>query len=189
MNASFKWIAIWGMLNVFVLNSSFEGSADDHRHRERARHGWGDDSSKKQSSNQLPPVTNSAYKETCGGCHFPYQPGLLPSASWAQLLASLDDHFGQPLDIDPEALTTLTGYLKGNSADKSANRVSVKIMRSLGGSVPARIKDVPYIREKHHEISSDILNRKSIGSLSNCLACHKTAESGVYKDDFVEIPR
>jgi hypothetical protein len=184
-----KWIALLGLLNLSILGSSYGGFADERHHRERARHGWGDDSSKKQSCKQLPPVTNSTYKETCGGCHFAYQPGLLPSASWAELLGSLDDHFGQPLDIDLEALTTVTGYLKENSADKSSNRLSVKIMKSLGGSVPARIKDVPYILEKHHKISADVLVRKSVGSLSNCLACHKTAESGVYEDDFVEIPR
>jgi hypothetical protein len=62
-------------------------------------------------------------------------------------------------------------------------------MKSLGGKVPTRITDVPYIREHHHEISSDVLSRKPIGSLSNCSACHKTAENGVYDDDFVEIPK
>jgi hypothetical protein len=189
MKISLKWIAVLVMLNLFIPGSMFEGFADDHQHRERARHGWRDDSSKKQSSTQLPPVTNSAYKETCGGCHFAYQPGLLPSGSWAQLLASLDDHFGQSLDIDPRALTTLTVYLKENGADKTSNRLSAKIMKSLGGSAPTRIRDVPYISEKHHEISSNVLSRKSVGSLSNCLACHRTAESGVYEDDFVKIPK
>jgi hypothetical protein len=184
-----KWIAVLGMLNLFIPGHSFEAFAEGYRHRERARHGWRDDSIKKQSSKQLPPVTNLLYKETCGGCHFAYQPELLPSGSWEQLLNSLDDHFGAPLDIGPEALTTLRGYLKESGADKSSNRLSVKIMKSLGGSLPKRIRDVPYIREKHHEISFDVLSRKSIGSLSNCLACHQTAESGVYEDDFVEIPK
>lgn len=189
MKKRFKWIGILTMLSVFILGGLIEISAGEYRHRERARHGRGDDSSKKQGSKQLPPGTNSAYKETCGGCHFAYQPGLLPSASWAQILASPDDHFGQPLDIDPEALKTLTGYLMESGADKSSNRLSVKIMKSIGGSVPTRIRDVPYIRDKHHEISSAIFSKKSIGSFSNCSACHRTAENGVYDDDFVEIPK
>jgi hypothetical protein len=29
----------------------------------------------------LKPVTNQTYEETCGDCHFGYQPELLPSAS------------------------------------------------------------------------------------------------------------
>ena len=28
------------------------------------------------------PVQSAAYQEECGGCHFAYQPGLLPAASW-----------------------------------------------------------------------------------------------------------
>ncbi|MDA3895761.1 MAG: hypothetical protein PF482_06415 [Desulfobacteraceae bacterium] len=38
-------------------------------------------------------------------------------------------------------------------------------------------------------MSSDVLKRKSIGSLSNCSACHTTAESGDYDHDNVEIPK
>jgi hypothetical protein len=189
MKKRLKWIGIWGMLSVFILGGLIEISADEYRHRERKRHSGRDDSAKKIGSKQLQSVTNPTYKETCGGCHFAYQPELLPTASWAKLLSGFDDHFGQTLDIDSETLATLTDYLGVNGADKSSSKRAAKIMRSIGGGVPIRITDVPYIREKHHEISSDILSRKSIGSLSNCSACHKTAENGVYDDDFVEIPK
>ena len=189
MKKRLKWIGIWGMLSVFILGGLIEISADEYRHRERKRHSGRDDSAKKIGSKQLQPVTNPTYKETCGGCHFAYQPELLPTASWAKLLSGFDDHFGQTLNIDSETLATLTDYLGVNGADKSSSKRAAKIMRSIGGGVPIRITDVPYIREKHHEISSDILSRKSIGSLSNCSACHKTVKNGVYDDDFVEIPK
>ena len=189
MNKRLKWIAVLGMLSVFIPGALTEISADEDRHRKKARQSGEDDLGKKHGSNQVQPVSNPSYKETCGGCHFAYQPGLLPSSSWAKLLGSLDDHFGQTLDIDSETLATLTDYLGVNGADKSSSKRAAKIMRSIGGGVPTRITDVPYIREKHHEISSDILSRKSIGSLSNCSACHRTAENGVYDDDFVEIPK
>jgi Dihaem cytochrome c len=189
MKKRLKWIGILGMLSVFILGGLIEISADEYRHRERKRHSGRDDSAKKLGSKQLQPVTNPAYKETCGGCHFAYQPELLPTASWAKLLSGFDDHFGQTLDIDSETLATLTDYLKGNGADKSSSRQAARIMKSLGVGVPIRITDVPYIRDQHHEISSDVFSRKSIGSLSNCSACHRTAENGVYDDDFVEIPK
>ena len=35
------------------------------------------------------------YNEVCGRCHFPYQPGLLPSRSWEQIMMKTDEHFGQ----------------------------------------------------------------------------------------------
>jgi hypothetical protein len=62
-------------------------------------------------------------------------------------------------------------------------------MRSVGNQVPLRITDIQYIKEKHHEISSNVLKRKTIGSLSNCSACHTTAENGIYEDDNVIIPK
>ena len=61
-------------------------------------------------------------------------------------------------------------------------------MRSLGSEVPTRITDVPYIRHKHRGIAPEVFQRKSIGSRSNCIACHTTAEQGIYDDDNVRIP-
>jgi hypothetical protein len=189
MNKRLKWIAVLGMLSVFILGGLIGISADEDRQREKARQTGKDDPGRKHGSSQVQQVTNPAYKETCGGCHFAYQPELLPSASWAKVLSGLDDHFGQTLDVDSETLATLADYLKVNGADKSSSKRATKIMRSLSGDTPIRITDVPYIREQHHEISSDVLSRKPIGSLSNCSACHKTAENGVYDDNFVDIPK
>jgi hypothetical protein len=62
-------------------------------------------------------------------------------------------------------------------------------MRTLGNRTPLRITQIPYIQEKHHEVSPDVLKRKPIGSLSNCSACHTTAEKGIYEDEYVVIPR
>jgi hypothetical protein len=61
-------------------------------------------------------------------------------------------------------------------------------MRCLGGTTPLRITDIPCIRKEHHEITPQAVQRKSVGSLSNCVACHRTAESGVYDDDNVSMP-
>jgi len=57
---------------------------------------------------------------------------------------------------------------------------SEKIMRSLGNQVPMRISDIPYIREKRHELDPAIFKHESVGSLANCTACHITAEKGIY---------
>ncbi len=52
-----------------------------------------------------------------------------------------------------------------------------------------RITDTPYIREKHHEIKPEVFKRESVGSSSNCIACHTTAEEGIYEEDNVKIPK
>jgi len=62
-------------------------------------------------------------------------------------------------------------------------------MQSLGSVVPSRITDIPYIRKKHRKIPPNVIEGKSIGSLSNCSACHTKAEEGVYDDDYVIIPK
>jgi hypothetical protein len=167
---------------------------DDHdddddskgKHRERKRERNRDDEHKESYLRQ---VSNPTYKEECGACHFVYQPELLPSVSWMKILANLDDHFGETVELDDDLRKVISDYLKINSAENSSSKRAVKIMRSVGNQVPLRITDIQYIREKHHEISSDVLKRKTIGSLSNCSACHTTAESGIYDDDNVKIPK
>jgi hypothetical protein len=80
-------------------------------------------------------------------------------------------------------------YLQQNSAEKTQSRISRKILVSIGTGVPTRISEVPYIKEEHYEIKQEVFLRKSIGSRGNCIACHKTAESGNYDDDNVTIPK
>jgi hypothetical protein len=116
---------------------------------------------------------------------------LLPSGSWEKILARLDDHFGEEVDLDLDSKKIIAEYLKANSAEYSSAKRAVKIMRSLRGQTPMRITDVPYIRHKHEDddIPPDAFQRKSVGSFSNCIACHTTAEKGIYDDDFVKIPK
>jgi len=155
---------------------------DDHHHNDRK-------SSEGHKKRYLKPVNNPTYREHCGACHFSYQPELLPSGSWKRILGQLDDHFGESLDLDPETRKVIGSYLETNAADHSVAKRAIKIMRSLGSNTPMRITEIPYIKEKHHEVPLSVLKRQSIGSLSNCTACHKRAEEGIYDDDFVVIPK
>ena len=155
-----------------------------HRKRNREKHHDSD-----HRSSFIKPVNNSVYKGECGACHFAYQPELLPTASWMKILTNLDDHFGESIELDEDSRKVISNYLKSNGAEYSSAKRAVKIMRSVGNQVPLRITDISYIREKHHELSSDVLKREAIGSLSNCSACHTTAERGIYEDDNVVIPR
>ncbi len=206
MNRKTKWIIF---LSAFclVLNGSWHLSlADDddqkekswyhkivdldddenHKHRKRNRKRHRDS---EHDGSYLKPVNNPTYKEECGACHFAYQPELLPEASWMKIMTNLNDHFGESIELDDDSRKAISDYLKSNSAGYSSAKRAVEIMRCLGNQVPLRITDIPYIREKHHEISTNVLKRESIGSLSNCSACHTTAENGIYEDDNVKIPK
>ena len=168
--------------------------ADDERHGKRHRyrgasHDSVDENQDRNSKIDLNPVTNQIYKETCGACHLAYQPGLLPSGSWTKVLSNLKDHFGETVDIDAASKEVIAKYLMDNAAENSQAKRSLKIVRSLKGETPSRITAIQYIRHKHHDISSEVFARKAVGSLSNCLACHKTADQGIYEDDNVVIPK
>ena len=169
-------------------SQAWDDDNDGHNGRRRKRHRRRQHDHDHDGS-YLKPVDNPTYEAECSECHFLYQPELLPSSSWIKILDRLDDHFGEEIELDPDAKKIISHYLKSNSAEKSAAEKAVKIMQCLGNSVPMRITGIPYIREKHHEIPMNVLKRESIGSLSNCIACHTTAEKGIYEDDNVIIPK
>ncbi len=169
-----------------VFDSTFgDDDRDNQNHRTRYRERHRDD---RQGTSYMKPVTNPAYKDSCGACHFAYQAELLPSASWKSILEGLDDHFGESFNLDQITKNDISAYLGPNASEHSNSKLSVKIMKSLRGQVPIRITAIPYIKDKHHRISAATLKRDSIGSASNCVACHRKAEEGIYDDDYVTIP-
>lgn len=135
-------------------------------------------------------VSNDLYTKECGGCHFAYQPGLLPARSWNKIMDSLNNHFGENADPAEDTTQTLRDYLAANAADRSSSRRSQKIMESLGGNAtPLRITEVGYIQRKHHEVPAAAFKQKDgIKSLSDCKACHTRAETGSYSEHEIKIP-
>lgn len=180
------FVAIFVMLPIGISDTMSGDDSDNQKHhaRHREREGKG-----RQTISCLTPLSNSTYKDSCGACHFAYQPELLPYLSWKRILEAVDDHFGVSFDLDPAIKNDISSYLEANASERSKAKVAVKIMKSLHGDVPVRITEIPYIKEKHYRISADVFKRASIGSASNCLACHKGAEQRIYDDDSVSIPK
>lgn len=172
-----------GGFHAALADHDEHGEGRHHRERHRGNH------SEPGGKGCLTPVTNPAYAENCGACHFAYQPELLPSGSWEKILAGLEDHFGEAVELDAEAKKAISEYLNANAAERSSARISVRIIKCLEDKIPLRITEIPYIRKEHNDIGADVLKRESIGSLSNCSACHTTAASGIYNDDNVKIPK
>ena len=75
---------------------------------------------RRNAKKYITPVNNPTYEEECGACHFPYQPELLPSGPWKKIIAGLDDHFGEEVEIDTESINAISGYFISNSAEKSS---------------------------------------------------------------------
>lgn len=144
----------------------------------------------KQSRLDVAPVNDAFYKEECGSCHFPYQPGLLPARSWQRVMSGLDDHFGENAELDVADAKRLTDYLTANAADNADYKRSRGITRSLQNSeVPLRISEMRYFKRKHHELSSRMVTgNPKVRSFSNCDLCHTRAAQGSYNEHQVKIP-
>ena len=136
------------------------------------------------------PVKNDLYIKECGSCHFPYQAGLLPSSSWNKIMANLNNHFNSDASLDDKTFQILSKYLNENSAEKSLDyKRSYKIMASLReNQIPDSISTTPYIIQKHSEIRKDLITQKDVKGLFNCIACHTTADKGIYGERDIKIP-
>lgn len=136
------------------------------------------------------PVNNQLYIKECGSCHFPYQPGLLPANSWNKMMVNLDKHFGTDASLYPEDLQTLSKYLNDNSAEKNMQyKRSNRIVSSLrNGQIAESISTTPYIIEKHKDIRKDLITQADVKGLFNCMACHTTADKGIYGERAIKIP-
>lgn len=138
----------------------------------------------------MPAVTNAKWKAECSGCHMLYHPALLPERSWQKMMSGLDNHFGENAALDTPTRDEIAAFLAANSADRQTNRRSQRINQSIpAGAAPLRISETDYFVAKHDEISAAVFKRKSVGSASNCIACHKGAEQGNFSESQVKIPR
>lgn len=150
---------------------------------------WEGGKSNSSSKRGVAPVNNNLYADECGACHFAYQPGLLPERSWLKMMNSLDDHFGENAELDETDRQTLTDYLVNNAGDHSNYKRSKKLMRSIHNSdTPLRITKIPYFVHEHDEVPNRALKNEQVGSLSNCTACHRTADRGSFEENDINIP-
>ena len=136
------------------------------------------------------PVNNQLYIKECGSCHFPYQPGLLPSNAWNKMMTNLENHFNNDASLNEANLQTLTKYLNDNSAEKNMQyKRSNRIVSSLGkNEIPDSISTTPYMIKKHKDIKKDLITQNEVKGLFNCMACHKTADKGIYGERDINIP-
>ena len=136
------------------------------------------------------PVSDSLYAQECSACHFAYQPGLMPARSWQQMMADLENHFGENAELEAVDQQALTNYLVHNAADDSKYKRSVKIMRSLSkDQTPLRITEIPYMVQKHDKLLPKmVVGNPSVKSLSYCEKCHTRADTGYYSERDIVIP-
>lgn len=144
----------------------------------------------KKGKKEVAPVTNELYKKECASCHFGYQPGLLPKASWEHIMSTLDKHYGVDASLEPSDVKALNEYILPNSAEFAQGyKRSAKITKSLRqGELYTSITQIPYIKKKHEDLKLWMIEQKEVRTQANCSACHKKANDGVFSKKTVDIP-
>jgi hypothetical protein len=130
------------------------------------------------------------YEEECGSCHFPFQAGFLPAASWRELMQGLQDHFGENAELSNEDTQRIRQFLLAHSADQVKGEIPGKVIYSLRYSPnPKRITDTAFFRHEHREIPPAMLRQQEREiSFSNCDSCHTRALQGSYNEHEIHIP-
>jgi mono/diheme cytochrome c family protein len=172
-----KTAGVLAITLTFGFLTALSASADDDRGRG------------KRLPSFVSAPSNALYTQECSSCHFLYQPWLLPERSWQAIMDESGKHFGENLGLDAETEKELRAYLKANSSDKTAARWAQKITASSEGMTPKKIMDVPWIKKEHRDVGAGVFKRPSIGSPSNCGACHQKGAEGNFEEDFIKIPK
>ena len=167
---------------TLLLDNPSARASEHEEHEEHERRGDGD--VRLAAPRNLSPEMASAaalWKEECGSCHMAFPPSLLPPEAWRQHMADLSHHYGSDASLPAEQAQQIQAYLEQASA-----RSRIKAPDSKPGE-PPRITDSRWFQHEHDEISASTLARPSIGSISNCTACHSGAEQGDFER--VKIPK
>ena len=75
-----------------------------------------------QADYSLVNVRDTVHIVNCGSCHLPYSPALLPMKSWVGIMAGLDDHFGEAVEMSEENLQHILAYLEKYALAEVSNR-------------------------------------------------------------------
>ena len=129
----------------------------------------------------------AVYASECGDCHAPYHPALLPPESWKAILANLENHFGEDGSLDAETLAAIRRYLLSESA-KPWDVKPAHELRLANGKAPLRMTETPFWKKKHRRIPASVFSSPAVGGKVNCAACHRDADSGLFRRTAIAIP-
>ena len=132
----------------------------------------------------VPPIKDPVVLKECGACHMAFQPAFLPARSWNRMMDELSDHFGEDASLPADKAKQIRDYYAANAGDVIAAGRARKYMRWVApGGTPQRITENPDFERKHRRITDRQWQDPKVVTKSNCPACHRAAEQGLYDDD------
>ena len=131
-------------------------------------------------------VRDSTYLEECGACHLAFPPQLLPESSWSQVMAGLEDHFGEPADLDQETSDHILAYLHKYSLGKNPPSAMSKMARNLPADAGLRITELPAFLDAHEPLLEQYeMESFPTGFLTPCADCHRQAASALFDKELL----
>jgi hypothetical protein len=124
------------------------------------------------------PALTAQYVRECGSCHTPFAPRTLPAASWNEIMAGLERHFGTDASIDAATLKAIRAWLEENAAAGK---------RASSPPPENRITRSDWFVRKHRKIAPATWQKPSIRKSSNCAACHPQADQGSFHEHDVRV--
>ena len=122
------------------------------------------------------------YVQECSACHVAYPAGFLPAPSWQRVMAGLRKHYGTDASLDAASARDISAWLAANAG--TYKRVNEEPPQD-------RISKSAWFLRKHRdgEVPANVWKRASVGSPSNCSACHVHADKGDFNEHDVRIPK
>ena len=131
------------------------------------------------------PTPEAIHRRECGDCHLAYASQLLPAATWRQIMAGLDHHFGVDASLDPAAASAISSWLVQSAASPGR---SSRESRDEDAGASRRITTTRWFVREHREVPASTWRRAAIGSAANCAACHTDALQGRFGERALRIP-
>ncbi|NOT70562.1 MAG: cytochrome C [Hyphomicrobium sp.] len=132
---------------------------------------------------RVKPVNDAKVSKECSACHMLYPAGLLPAPAWEAMMKGLNDHFGENASLDAETTAAITAYLTANAANAKGGRDKYSGQQTAAQDGSLRISGQAWFRREHDEVTPQMLKRRNAKSISDCKACHKDAERGIFEDE------
>lgn len=153
---------------------------DEHEGRERGERGEEHEGREGGEGSRFT-ATNAAFQTECSACHMAYPPGMLPAASWKEMMGTLDKHFDTDASLDEATIAEILPFLEQNAApSRKADNAEKPVLR---------ITETGWFKNEHDEVSPATWKRESIKSAANCMACHTSADKGNFDEDSIRIPK
>jgi hypothetical protein len=123
-------------------------------------------------------VSNANWQAECGSCHVAFPPRMLPAASWREMMAGLDKHFGTDASLDAPMANEIGTFLEQNASTRKQQPTAKPVLR---------ISELRWFVREHRRVSDNTW--KLVKSPANCAACHTQAESGDYRERNIRMPK